>query len=336
MKFKYETIVGAEDFNSLFLPKTYKTSSNMENNSAINSPSIKRADGQKWLKFSEILTLTLGAGFLLSGIIFFFAYNWDGLHRFAKMGVVLALLLATFVTVVKVPMRDWVRNITIFAMCVLVGAFLAVYGQVYQTGADSYLLFLSWSLCIVAWVAVADFYPLWLFFMGLVLLTYGLMPFVGYTFTDELVIITVFTAFFEFSPKFIPNKSVAPKWFMSLLFSALSILAVIILSIFIFDGFNRIIGPMGLLVSIAVTAWVCIYAIQNKNLVIYSVFCTGILVLIYELFIKVINDFEAMFFVTFPFMAAVYFLGKHIIDKKKEWETIQVAENMSTDDFNNK
>lgn len=26
MKIKYETIVGAEDFNSLFLPKTYKTS----------------------------------------------------------------------------------------------------------------------------------------------------------------------------------------------------------------------------------------------------------------------------------------------------------------------
>jgi len=317
-----------------FCPKHIKQALSMENNNAINSPSIKRADGQKWLKFSEILTLTLGAGFLLSGIIFFFAYNWDGLHRFAKMGVVMGLLLATFVTVVKVPMRDWIRNITIFAMCILVGAFLAVYGQVYQTGADSYLLFLSWALCIVVWVAVADFYPLWIFFIGLVLLTYGLHPSVDFALTDYLVILTVFTAFFEFSPKFIPNKSVAPKWFMTLFVCILTVISVIEISIFIFERNDRIVGVLGLLVSIVVYALSCIYSLQKKNLAIYSIFCTGILVLAYELFIKIIDDFDAMIFITLPFMAGIYFLGKHIIDKKKEWESETLNKEIQDDTEN--
>ena len=86
----------------------------MEGNSIINTTPSGKVDAQKWLRFSEVLTLSLGAGLLLSGIIFFFAYNWETIHRFIKMGIVAALLLSTFVAVVKVPMRDWVRNITIF------------------------------------------------------------------------------------------------------------------------------------------------------------------------------------------------------------------------------
>ncbi|MBQ8019713.1 MAG: hypothetical protein IJ263_04865, partial [Paludibacteraceae bacterium] len=74
-------------------------------------------------------------------------------------------------------------------------------------------------------------------------------------------------------------------------------------------------------VSIVVYALSCIYSLQKKNLATYSIFCTGILVLVYELFIKIIDDFESMIFITLPFMAGIYFLGKHIINKKKEWES---------------
>ena len=47
----------------------------MEGNSIINTTPAGKVDAQKWLRFSEVLTLSLGAGLLLSGIIFFFAYN---------------------------------------------------------------------------------------------------------------------------------------------------------------------------------------------------------------------------------------------------------------------
>lgn len=278
--------------------------------------SIKRADNEKWLKFSEMLTLSLGAGLLLSGIIFFFAFNWEVLHRFTKMGVVLALLTATTVAAVKVPMRDWVRNITLFASCILVGAFLAVYGQVYQTGADSYLLFLTWTLCIVVWVAVADFYPLWIFFIGLVMLTCGLLPMFRITLVFYAVILALFTAFFEYAPRFIPYKSTAPKWFMILLFGTLYAIAVILLSALIMGEGNAFF----LIAGLGISVWTYLYAIQKKNLLLYAIFCIGILIDVYVLMLRIIDNFEAMFLISFPFMAAVYFLGKHLIEKKKEWE----------------
>lgn len=297
----------------------------MERNNLININCLKRADGQKWLKFSEISTLTLGAGFLLSGIIFFFAFNWENIHRFIKMGIVLALLLATFVASIKAPMRDWVRKITISSMCVLVGAFWALFGQVYQTGADSYLLFLAWSLCIVVWVAVTDFYPLWLFFMALVMLAYGLAPTISFQLFDYAIILSIFILFFEFSPRFIPNKSVAPKWFITLLFSALYIISVILISVYIFNTKNI----LHLLFSIAASVCVYIYATRKKNLALYALFFTGVLVVVYILFIRIIWNIGAIVLYSFSFLACVYFLGKHVISKKKEWENSSEAESLS-------
>ena len=302
----------------------------MGGNSIINTTPSGKVDAQKWLRFSEVLTLSLGAGLLLSGIIFFFAYNWETIHRFVKMGIVAALLLSTFVAVVKVPMRDWVRNITIFSMCILVGAFLALFGQIYQTGADSYTLFLSWAICIVVWVVVADFYPLWVFFIGLTMLAYGLIPSVKLGFTDFVVITSLFILFFEFSPKLIPHKSVAPKWFMTLLFSFAYTLAVIMISLVIFNGFFFIYFSVGIAMSVATL----FYAFMKRNLMLYSVFCIGVLTIIFELLIRIIDDWEMMIWVSIPFMAAIYFLGKHLIDKKREWDAIPSA-NQQTENQNN-
>lgn len=43
----------------------------------------------------------------------------------------------------------------------LVGVFMAVFGQAYQTGADSYTLFLTWAIMILPWTIVARYLPLW-------------------------------------------------------------------------------------------------------------------------------------------------------------------------------
>ena len=54
---------------------------------------------------------------------------------------------------------------------VLVGVFLAVYGQIYQTGADAYGLFIIWAVLILGWVIVSEFAALWL--VWLILLNTG-------------------------------------------------------------------------------------------------------------------------------------------------------------------
>lgn len=56
-------------------------------------------------------------------------------------------------------------KIMLFSASILVGIFLAVFGQIYQTGADEYTLFMMWGLLIVPWVILSDFFALWLVFL---------------------------------------------------------------------------------------------------------------------------------------------------------------------------
>jgi uncharacterized membrane protein len=55
----------------------------------------------------------------------------------------------------------------------LAGALLAVYGQIYQTGADSYQLVLVWALVIIGWVWISKFTPLWFVWFVLLNITLG-------------------------------------------------------------------------------------------------------------------------------------------------------------------
>ena len=49
-------------------------------------------DAARWRRFVDALFLWLGSLLLAAGVIFFFAYNWDALGRFAKFGLVEGLI----------------------------------------------------------------------------------------------------------------------------------------------------------------------------------------------------------------------------------------------------
>lgn len=116
-------------------------------NKAANN--VRMADAAAWLRFIQIASLVLGAGLLLAGIVFFFAYNWQLIHRFAKLGIVAFLMLALMLSIVRVPMSTLVRNVAISSLCVLVGAFLAIFGQAYHVKVDT-TFFLTWAFfCLV-------------------------------------------------------------------------------------------------------------------------------------------------------------------------------------------
>ncbi len=132
------------------------------------------AGKRAWSKFFDLFLLALGVGFAVSGIIFFFAYNWDDMHKFAKMGIVGALLIGCIVFVLRAPTSATVKNIVLAGAALLVGGLFAVFGQTYQTGADAWQLFFVWTIFIAAWVVAADFAPLWLIFLVLVNTTIAL------------------------------------------------------------------------------------------------------------------------------------------------------------------
>lgn len=127
----------------------------------------------EWRRFLASMLLLLGAGLALSGVVSFFAFNWQALSTFAKLGLIASALSACALASLRQP-SSLVSRVLLLAASVLVGALLAVYGQAYQTGADPWGLFGSWSLLILPWVIAARFMPLWLLWVALVDVAFGL------------------------------------------------------------------------------------------------------------------------------------------------------------------
>lgn len=116
----------------------------------------------KWNAFFAIVMLVLGAGFTVNGIYFFFAYNWAEMHRFVKLGIVEFLILLAVIAASIAGLDKLPGKITLTVAGVLIGALFAVFGQVYQTGADSYRLFLIWAVLMAGWVFISRFTSMWL------------------------------------------------------------------------------------------------------------------------------------------------------------------------------
>lgn len=135
---------------------------------ALGSPPPKA-----WSAFLQALLLWMGVLLVLAGVVFFFAYNWHALGRFARF----ALLEGAIVAAALGAWRLWPRPLgqaLLTVAAVLVGPLLAVYGQAYQTGADAWELFAGWAALVLPWVLLARSQPLWLLLLTLVNLALAL------------------------------------------------------------------------------------------------------------------------------------------------------------------
>lgn len=126
-----------------------------------------RPSGAGWEWFINYALLLLGTAFVLSGIFFFFAYNWDDLSSLAKFGLIEGAIVALVALAFYQGLSRLLGNVALLGAATLVGVLLAVYGQIYQTGADAYQLFLTWAGLIAGWVVISTFGPLWFIWLAL-------------------------------------------------------------------------------------------------------------------------------------------------------------------------
>ncbi len=124
-------------------------------------------DRHAWRCFIDSVLLLLGTALTLAGIIFFFAYNWADMTHFTKFGVLQAGVFSLALFASLRGLEQLSGQSALLAAAVLLGALLAVYGQVYQTGADVFSLFLTWAILITPWVLLGAFAPLWLLLLVL-------------------------------------------------------------------------------------------------------------------------------------------------------------------------
>ena len=123
---------------------------------------------QDWWTWSSRSLLFTGSALVLAGIVFFFAYNWAKMGPFLKLGLAEGAVVACLAGVLRLGLDRLGGKVFLFAASFLAGVFLAVFGQVYQTGADAWELFAGWAALILAWVVVSRFAALWILWVTIV------------------------------------------------------------------------------------------------------------------------------------------------------------------------
>ena len=160
-------------------------------NQALNISNIN-PNHNAWKSFIANLLLWLGVLAIASSVLFFIAYNWDELGRFAKFGLVEVLIAVSIFVYwksknkVAYPNYSYNRSNNVVSnnlsakliskaalsmASILLGVLLAFYGQTYQTGADTWQLFFTWAILIIPWVVISRFPALWIFWLALINLT---------------------------------------------------------------------------------------------------------------------------------------------------------------------
>ncbi len=131
-------------------------------------------DKDAWLNFFDKALLIIGAVALVLSLVFFIAYNWLYMGKIGKFALVEGALVMTIALYVALSFRQnrqslpLIRQLLLLIASIITGSLLALFGQVYQTGADTWQLFFGWAILITPWVVIARFPALWLLWLGLI------------------------------------------------------------------------------------------------------------------------------------------------------------------------
>jgi len=132
-------------------------------------------DRDDWLRYVDHFLIAVGALLVVAGVTAFFAWNWADLNHLAKFALIQGGIAGTAAMSWRLGLDSIGGRASLFVSAFLVGVLLAVFGQVYQTGADPYGLFLGWAVLILPWVIIGRQAGLWMLLQ--ILLLIGVMMF---------------------------------------------------------------------------------------------------------------------------------------------------------------
>ena len=273
-------------------------------------------DPKNWKRFIQLFMITLGVGFATAGTVFFFAYNWNGMSKFLKLGLAELMIVISVVIPMLPGLKTDARKIISSAAPVLIGALLLVYGQVYQTPALEYDFFLQWLIFSTLWVLVSDFAPLWLLY--LILLHATIISYMDHVQKNSsatsifLYLSALDCALYLFSLMLSSwKKVIIPKWFMQCLTIAATLFATMGISLGIHRKLDTEFALLcsGTLFSFALGLKT---AVQQKSTFLLSLIPLSIIIIISSLLLKISNSQFMMLltglFIVFSITAVIWLL----------------------------
>jgi len=282
------------------------------------------SDKESWQKFLRLFFISLGVGFTTAGIIFFFAYNWADLHKFMKIGLIEGLIIILTLVILFSKISLDIKNILLTGTSILVGVLFAVFGQIYQTGANAYDFFLGWTMFITIWVFVSNYAPLWLVFITLInttLILYSQQVAQDWSevfvFTLLFIINILFLTIFLYGKKS-NNEIKAPIWFSNLIALASVSFSTIGIVFGIFDKKQKSFFVLIIITSILYGIGIK-YGLKVKSGFYLSIIPFSIIIIISAFLIKLSDDAGMFFFISLFVIGSVTLVIKNLIDLQKKW-----------------
>ncbi|RDY59792.1 DUF2157 domain-containing protein [Flagellimonas nanhaiensis] len=282
-------------------------------------------DSNAWKKFLSWFLLGVGISFTIAGILFFFAYNWSQLHKFLKFGLIEALIVVVLVIAMLAKTKAWVKKVLLTSASVLVGVLYAVFGQVYQTGANAYDFFLGWTIFVTLWVLVSNFAPLWLLFVVLInttIVLYSEQVAHGWSeifvFTLLFLLNALFLVLFYIVPKILNLKKI-PDWFTNLVALAVISFSTIGITMGIFES-KKSAFPILVLSSLFVYGLGLWFGLKARRVFYLAIIPFSIIIIICGLMLRLSVDAGMVFVMGLFIVSSVTSLVLLLIKLQKRWK----------------
>ena len=280
---------------------------------------------ESWLKFLELFFLSLGVTFVVAGILFFFAYNWSDLHKFIKIGIVEVLIISLVLVTVYSKIQELFKNVLLTGSTMLVGVLFAVFGQIYQTGANAYDFFLGWTMAVSLWVFVSNFSPLWLMFVALVNLTSALYLDQVHLEASEILISSLFifgNFSFLFTTLYLKKRgNNIPNWLTYLLALFIGTILTITLVLSIFEEGEQD-SILILVIALFLYPLGFYYGIREKQSFYLAIVSFSLTVVIASVLIHSLrfNDFSILLFIGLFTVVSITLVIKMLMIFQNKWK----------------
>ncbi len=158
---------------------TYSNVNEMASRLGLSDAAYRRAfeiarlspDLATWRRYIDHFLTTVGALLIVAGVAAFFAWNWAELGAMAKFALIQIGFVGCVILAWRFGLDSLAGKVSLFAAAFFTGTLLAIFGQVYQTGADPYGLFMAWAVLILPFAIIGRQAGLWMLVQILLNLT---------------------------------------------------------------------------------------------------------------------------------------------------------------------
>lgn len=186
------------------------------------------------IKFIQLGYL-LGISLLLASVFYFFASNWQGFERGTKVVLSMMIMVVfyglSFLLTKLIKHQSFLNKWLFVAGSISFGLAVALIGQLYNSHADSYQLFLIWLIPVFLFSIITKYEPMYvlsylLFHITIYLAIYPTTYYIHWTETQLILILLgaiLFNAFvFYFSRSFIIKYASFALFHILMIFSTVS------------------------------------------------------------------------------------------------------------------